>query len=192
MLFIDTKELREKGSIALLNDGSLLKAIDKEMMKVLDDIEDLSTDPEEKRKIKIEFVIKPNYARNGIALEVFTTTALAKKKVMSLTLGLEKAIDDNGHLIAYNLREEVEEAEGQQSMDGEEVVRESITLPYNNNVVDGNFKEKDKNEEDNEEQEAEEVIDTRRFDEETGELIEDNPEQFELDDFPVPDDPYAI
>lgn len=190
MLFIDAKELREKGSIALLNDGSLLKAIDSEMMKVLDDIEDLSTDPEEKRKIKAEFVIKSNYARSGIALEVFTTTALAKKKVMSLTLGIEKAIDDEGHLLAYNLREEVEEAEGQQTIDGEEVVRESITLPYSHNVVDGNFIEKET--EDNEEQEAEEVIDTRRFDEETRELIEDNPEPFELDDFPVPDDPYAI
>lgn len=146
MLFIDAKELKEKGSIALLQDGAVLKSVDREMMRVLDDVEDMSTDPEEKRKIKVEFTIKPNYSRNLIFLDVDVSTTLAKKKVMSLNLGLEKAIDDAGHLLAYNLKETREEAEGQQDIEGNEVVRESITLPYQNPAVDAEFIEKDDNE----------------------------------------------
>lgn len=143
MLFIDAKELREKGSIALLQNGAVIKAIDKEMLKVLDDIEDTDTDPKEKRKIKVEFAVTSTHSRNSISLDVDIATALAKKKVMQMGLAIEKAITDEGMMIT--MKEEQEEADGQQNMDGEESHAESITyeVPEKTNVVEAEFVEKE-------------------------------------------------
>lgn len=143
MLFIDAKELREKGSIALLQNGAVIKAIDKEMLKVLDDVEDTATDAKEKRKIKVEFTITSNISRKSISLEADVSTVLAKKKVMQMGLAIEKAITDEGMMIT--MKEEMEEAEGQQNIDGEENQSESITydVPEKDNVVDAEFIEKE-------------------------------------------------
>lgn len=143
MLFIDAKELREKGSIALLQNGAVIKAIDKEMLKVLDDIEDTDTDPKEKRKIKVEFAVTSTHSRNSISLDVDIATSLAKKKVMQMGLAIEKAITDEGMMIT--MKEEQEEADGQQNIDGEESYTESITyeVPEKTNIVEAEFVEKE-------------------------------------------------
>lgn len=143
MLFIDAKELREKGSIALLQNGAVIKAIDKEMLKVLDDIEDTDTDPKEKRKIKVEFTVTSTHSRNSISLDVDIATSLAKKKVMQMGLAIEKAITDEGMMIT--MKEEQEEADGQQNIDGEESHAESITyeVPEKTNIVEAEFVEKE-------------------------------------------------
>lgn len=143
MLFIDAKELREKGSIALLQNGAVIKAIDKEMLKVLDDIEDTDTDPKEKRKIKVEFAVTSTHSRNSISLDVDIATSLAKKKVMQMGLAIEKAITDEGMMIT--MKEEQEEADGQQNIDGEESHAESITyeVPEKTNIVEAEFVEKE-------------------------------------------------
>lgn len=54
MLYIDAKELREKGSIVLLQDGDLLVAINDEMIKVLNDVENPKTDTKEKKRNQCE------------------------------------------------------------------------------------------------------------------------------------------
>lgn len=141
--FIDSKELREKKSIALLQDGAVLKAIDNEIIKVLDDIENPSADPKAKRKITPQFIITASPGRQSINLEVQVKTDLAPKNVLNMCLDLEHTIDDEGHLLAYQLREQSEEAEGQQTLDGEEVAKDVVSLPYTGNAVDAEFTEKD-------------------------------------------------
>lgn len=186
MLYIDAKELREKGSIVLLQDGDLLVAINDEMIKVLNDVENPKTDTKEKREINVKFTIVPNYSRTGIALEADVSTKLAKKKIMSLSLGLEKAIDDEGHLLAYNLKEECGEAEGQQDIDGNEVARDAITLPYRSQAIDAEFKDKD---DFTDNDTVNEYHSAYNIDEETGEVLEPEPV---LDDFPEPNEQYDI
>lgn len=143
MIYIDSKELREKGSVVLLQDGAVLRAIDNELIKVLDDIENPNTDPKAKRKITPQFIITASPSRQSISLEVQVKTDLAPKSVLNMRLALEHTIDDEGHLLAYQLREESEEAEGQQTLDGEEVAMDVISLPYTGNAVDAEFTEKD-------------------------------------------------
>lgn len=142
MFYIDSKELREKGSVALLQDGVVLKAIDNEIIKVLDDIENPNTEPKAKRKITPQFIITASPSRQSISLEVQVKTDLAPKSVLNMRLALERAIDDNGHLLSYQLREESEEAEGQQTIDDGEVHRDVISLPYTERAIDAEFNEK--------------------------------------------------
>lgn len=142
MIYIDSKELREKGSVALLQDGAVLKAIDQEVIKVLDDIENLNTDPKAKRKITPQFIITASPSRQSISLDVQVKTDLAPKSVLNMQLTLERSIDDEGRLLAYRLKEQEEEAEGQQTLDGEEIAKEVVSLPYTGNVVDAEFEEK--------------------------------------------------
>ena len=44
MLIIDSKELRSVGSILTLQEGAIIDAVDKELRKVLENIEDFSTE----------------------------------------------------------------------------------------------------------------------------------------------------
>lgn len=143
MIYIDSKELREKGSVALLQDGAIIRAIDNEVIKVLDDIENPNTDPKAKRKITPQFIITASPSRQSISLEAQVKTDLAPKSVLNMRLALEHTIDDEGHLLAYQLREQSEEAEGQQTLDGEEVAKDVVSLPYTGNAVDAEFTEKD-------------------------------------------------
>ena len=143
MIYIDSKELREKGSVALLQDDAIIRAIDNEVIKVLDDIENPNTDPKAKRKITPQFIITASPSRQSISLEAQVKTDLAPKSVLNMRLALEHTIDDEGHLLAYQLREQSEEAEGQQTLDGEEVAKDVVSLPYTGNAVDAEFTEKD-------------------------------------------------
>ena len=103
---------------------------------------------------------------------------------MSLSLGLEKAIDDEGHLLAYNLKEECGEAEGQQDIDGNEVARDAITLPYRTQAIDAEFKDKDEDE-CAETDDFNDVHSDVVIDEDTGEVLEP---KADLDDFPEPNE----
>lgn len=157
MIYIDSKELREKGSVALLQDGAIIRAIDNEVIKVLDDIENPNTDPKAKRKITPQFIITASPSRQSISLEVQVKTDLAPKSVLNMRLALEHTIDDEGYLLSYQLREESEEAEGQQTIDEEEVHRDVIHLPYTEKAIDAEFKEKG-NEDSLQEAESDEAI----------------------------------
>ena len=143
MIYIDSKDLREKGSVALLQDDAIIRAIDNEVIKVLDDIENPNTDPKAKRKITPQFIITASPSRQSISLEAQVKTDLAPKSVLNMRLALEHTIDDEGHLLAYQLRKQSEEAEGQQTLDGEEVAKDVVSLPYTGNAVDAEFTEKD-------------------------------------------------
>lgn len=142
MLFIDAEELRKKGNIVLLGGGAILEGITNELLKVLDNIEDVTTDPEKNRKIKIEFAIKPNYNRDKVSISCDVSSTLAPKNVLSMKMNLEKAIEDEGRLIT--LREDLENAaEGQLTIDGDVVEAESLEIHQNEKetIVDADFVE---------------------------------------------------
>lgn len=146
MLFIELEELRKKGNILLLGNGTILEGVNAELLKVLDNIDDQSTDPEKARKIKIELTIKPNFNRNSIVLSCDVSSTLAAKNVLQMRMNLEKSIDDEGKLIT--MKEDLGEvAEGQQTIDGEEEKTESFEIrdPEKDNVVEADFIEKASN-----------------------------------------------
>lgn len=171
MIYIDSKELREKGSIALLQGGAVLKTVDDEVIKVLDDIENIATDPKAKRRITLQFTITSTPSRSSINLDVQAKTDLAPKAVLNMSLDLERAIDDNGHLLSYQLREQCAEADGQQTIDDEEVHRDVISLPYKGNAIDAEFSEKS-NEESAQSAESDDVVNTSDDEETPSEELE--------------------
>lgn len=179
MLYVDAKELREKGSIVLLQDGAIIEAINDATMSVLDDIENLKADPTAKRVITPKITLVSNPSRTQLGVECSVDVKLAPKKVMDMKLDLGKAIDDEGRLIAYQLKEQSDQAEGQQTIDGEEVQREVITIPHKNDAIDAEFTEKG-NEADTEE-EATEGIETLGNDENHSDEPLDSAETFSYD-----------
>lgn len=115
MLIIDSKELKSTGSILNLQDGVIMKSVDNELCKVLDNIEDNSTDPTKKRKIKIELEFEPSASRNSFNLNVAVSSTLAPKNSLQMSMDL-KNTEDGGFI----LEELMKQAEGQMNMDGNE------------------------------------------------------------------------
>lgn len=208
MLYVDAKELREKGSIVLLQNGAIIEAINDATMSVLDDIENLKADPTAKRVITPKITLVSNQSRTQLGVECSVDMKLAPKKVMDMTLDLGKALDDEGRLIGYQLKEQSEEADGQQSMDGGEVKREVVTIPHKNDAIEAEFTEK-ANEADTsanadgdtethvtDENASNEALDTSEsvsYDWETGEVVDsqessENEVDAKAPNFPEPDD----
>ncbi len=133
MLNIDLQELKDKGSIILLGNGAILKAINDELVKVLDNIEDERTESNKKRKIKIEFTIEPNSSRDCIDLSCDVNAALAPKNVLGVKMALTKD-ELNAY---YSMKEQTGQADGQMDIDGIECIPEAVVieLPYNSDDV---------------------------------------------------------
>ena len=133
MLNIDLQELKDKESIILLGNGAILKAINDELVKVLDNIEDERTESNKKRKIKIEFTIEPNSSRDCIDLSCDVNAALAPKNVLGVKMALTKD-ELNAY---YSMKEQTGQADGQMDIDGIECIPEAVVieLPYNSDDV---------------------------------------------------------
>lgn len=177
MLFIELEELRKKGNILLLGNGIILDGVNDELLKVLDNIDDKSTDPEKTRKIKVELTIKPNFNRNSIILACDVSSTLAAKNVLQMRMNLEKSIDDEGKLIT--MKEDLgDTAEGQQKIDGSEEKAESFEIrdPEKDNVVEADFIEKASNSSmENENDFSEEIVSEKENEADTGLYETNNP-----------------
>ena len=136
MLNIDLKELKDEGSIIFLNDGSILKGINDELVKVLSNIEDTRTESKKKRKIKIEFTIEPNSKRDSIDLSCDVNAVLAPKNVLGMKMALTKD-EENDY---YTMREQTGQAEGQMNIEGMECIPETVVieLPCSSNDLSEN------------------------------------------------------
>lgn len=172
MLNIDLQELKDKGSIILLGNGSILKAINDELVKVLDNIEDERTESNKKRKIKIEFTIEPNSSRDCIDLSCDVNAALAPKNVLGVKMALTKD-ELNAY---YSMKEQTGQADGQMDIDGIECIPEAVVieLPYNSDDVEDDMQD-DENIAINED--AVEVIDA-----EVDDGIEDTDDEPDVDE----------
>lgn len=188
-LFIKSEELKEKGMGVILDAVAKTKQFSNNVIAILENIEDVCTDAKVKRALNIQLEFTPNSSRTGLAIDVKTNSKLAPQTVMSLKFDLESAIDDEGQLVGYQLKEQSDQAEGQQTIDGEEVQREVITIPHKNDAIDAEFTEKgneaDTDEEtledtetlEDEEYASNELLDSEEtiyYDEVTGEVFDDS------------------
>lgn len=99
---------------------------------MLDNIEDESTDPTKKRKIKIELEFEPSVSRDRFALDATVSSTLAPKSAMSMNMNLKSSED--GNII---ITEQKEEAEGQMDIYGNEEP-EAAQLMFNPKLI-GNY-----------------------------------------------------
>lgn len=79
-------------SIVTLDEGGLVEVADHNLQKMLDNIQDASTDPKLVRKVVIEISIKPNGKRNAGDLKYSVKSHLAGVAPVetSVFLGLER------------------------------------------------------------------------------------------------------
>lgn len=178
-LFIKSEELKEKGMGVILDAVAKTKQFSNNVIAILENIEDVCTDAKVKRALNIQLEFTPNSSRTGLAIDVKTNSKLAPQTVMSLKFDLESAIDDEGQLIGYQLKEQSDQADGQQTIDGKEVQREVITIPHKNDAIDAEFTEKG-NEVDTDEEETE-GIETLGNDENPSDELLDSAETFSYD-----------
>lgn len=113
MLFV--KDLKDTESILLLQDRAILNAVDQELIKVLDNIEDKTTEATKKRKISITLEIEPSVTREKFRLNATVSSSLAPKSAMQMSLDLKSSSDGD-----YIIQEEKDQAAGQMDMYGKE------------------------------------------------------------------------
>lgn len=109
----DTSMIRE--SILRMAGGAFEERMDVEMAKVIDNILDINTKATEKRKITMEFTIKPDEERQTFQVNVSAKTKLAALHPVTTTLCV--ANDDNGEMV---IAEMVPQVPGQMKIDGGE------------------------------------------------------------------------
>lgn len=63
--------------LGTLNNGAATELFDREMKEIMENIEDVSTDPTEPRKITLEFIFTPNNSREMGVLEIKAKSKLA-------------------------------------------------------------------------------------------------------------------
>lgn len=114
MLYINN--LKEEKSILLLKNEAILAAVDEELIKVLDNIEDTKTDATKKRRIRIDLTIEPAASRDSFELSADIGSQLAPKNALQISLDLSKTEEGD-----YTIQEEMDEAPGQADIFGGEV-----------------------------------------------------------------------
>jgi len=114
MLYINN--LKEEKSILLLKNEAILAAVDEELIKVLDNIEDTKTDATKKRRIRIDLSIEPAASRDSFELSADIGSQLAPKNALQISLDLSKTAEGD-----YTIQEEMDEAPGQADIFGGEV-----------------------------------------------------------------------
>ena len=114
MLYINN--LKEGKSILLLKNEAILAAVDEELIKVLNNIEDTKTDATKKRRIRIDLSIEPAASRDSFELSADIGSQLAPKNALQISLDLSKTAEGD-----YTIQEEMEEAPGQSDIFGGEI-----------------------------------------------------------------------
>ena len=115
MLYINN--LKEEKSILLLKNEAILAAVDEELIKVLDNIEDTKTDATKKRRIRIDLSIEPAASRDSFELSADIGSQLAPKNALQISLDLSKTAEGD-----YTIQEEMDEAQGQADIFGGEAL----------------------------------------------------------------------
>lgn len=114
MLYINN--LKEEKSILLLKNEAILAAVDEELIKVLDNIEDIKTDATKKCRIRIDLSIEPAASRDSFELSADIGSQLAQKNALQISLDLSKTAEGD-----YTIQEEMDEAPGQADIFGGEI-----------------------------------------------------------------------
>ncbi len=105
----------DRESILRMAQGSIEEKADQEVARVIDNILDLTTKPDAKRKITITLELTPDPERKHILLTAQAKSTLAPAQPVSTSLLV--TADGNGELV---IAEMVPQIPGQISMSGEE------------------------------------------------------------------------
>lgn len=103
--------------------GAILERVDREAMRIAENIEDPNTDYKAKRKIQITLVFKASADRETVQMDTEVKTTLAP--MMPVSTSLYMARDDNDEPMIV---EAVRQTPGQLDMDGGEAEEPKIVL----------------------------------------------------------------
>lgn len=89
----------QKIELQTIQNGAILELFDEEFKKVLANIEDENTAPNQERSLTIKIAIKPDKTRRTGEIKVQVSSSLAKIKPSESFLFFDK--DEKGHFSAY-------------------------------------------------------------------------------------------
>lgn len=123
---MDAKLKRE--SILRMASGAIEEKVDYEVSKVIDNILDLNTQPDAKRKIVITLEFKPDAERKHISIAAAAKSTLVPTSTVSTSMMITN--DSNGEMV---IAEMVPHIPGQLSMTGDEQPQPKILKLVNQN-----------------------------------------------------------
>lgn len=106
---------RDLKSLDQLMDGALVERFNQELAKLMENVYDLRTDPNKRRRISLIFDFKPNERRD--AAEMSADVKIVTAPPIPLKQTILMSISDDGHV---RLTERTDQVPGQISMDGQE------------------------------------------------------------------------
>ena len=77
-------------TLATLNDGAAVEMFDMELLKILDNIADVNTDPEQKREITLRVVLHPDIDRRQAVVDIECKSKMAAHRGSETTVYLGK------------------------------------------------------------------------------------------------------
>ncbi|WJP97089.1 hypothetical protein [Macrococcus bovicus] len=119
-----------KYDLSKLADGALQERFEDAFSKVLDNIHDLNTDPEKKRKVTLEISVTSDESRELLFLDVQAKTSLQARKPVPITM--TTGVDEKGVAVARELKSGVKD---QTYFDEQGTVREDDGKPVEQNKV---------------------------------------------------------
>lgn len=84
-------------SLAHMNGGGIIEAVDEALAQIAENIADVNTPPEKLRKLVLEIVFKPNKDRNFPMAKATVKTSLQPQEAQEIPLLLDK--EDGKHLL---------------------------------------------------------------------------------------------
>lgn len=82
-------------SLATMNSGGIIEAVDEALTQIAENIADVNTPPEKPRKLVLEITFKPNKERNFPMAKAIVKTALQPQEAQEIPLLLDK--EDGKH-----------------------------------------------------------------------------------------------
>jgi hypothetical protein len=90
--------MSEKISLANLNGGGIVEAVDIALLKIADNIADINTPPAKPRKLTLEIVFTPDKDRSFATAKATVKTSLQPEEAQEIPLLLDK---ENGANVMY-------------------------------------------------------------------------------------------
>ena len=106
---------RELKSLDQLMDGALVERFNQELSKLMDNVFDMRTDPNKRRRISLIFDFKPNERRD--AAEMSADVKIVTAPPVPLTQTVLMSISDDGHV---RITERTDQIPGQINFEGKE------------------------------------------------------------------------
>ncbi|MFV0551035.1 MAG: hypothetical protein ACK5L6_03810 [Anaerorhabdus sp.] len=117
-----------KKTILDIDEGSILEVLNIETLKILENISNPATDSSKSRELTIKFIFKSNDTRDLIDTSVTVKSKLVPLLSIKTTLMNSLITDDDTGEVVRVLKEYSDVPEGQMTIDGNEVIKETIAI----------------------------------------------------------------